>query len=320
MTSWRPATGPATSGRRAALLERARAYFAEQDVLAVDTPTLSQYAATDPNIDSLTVRAGSGMHFFLHTSPEFFMKRLLADGYPDCYSICRVFRDGEAGQRHSPEFTMVEWYRLGFNLNGMIDDSVRFVAACLDEPSLTENVVQYEYAEAFQQFAEIDVFEATISELCRVCQGDERLKSEIGADRNAWLDLIMSTIVAPALSAEKLTVIQHYPANQAALARLCPDDSRVADRFEVFFGALELANGYVELTHAVEQRRRMDRDLDKRQATGRRQYPCDELLISALDSGLPDCGGVAVGVERLQMVLDKTDDIRDVVTFVSEIS
>jgi lysyl-tRNA synthetase class 2 len=320
MTNWQPSSGPAVAQRRAEMLERARDYFSERNILAVDTPALSRYASSDPSIDGLAVHATFGKKLFLHTSPEFCMKRLLAGGYPDIYSICRVFRDGEAGRRHAQEFTLVEWYRLGFDLSEMIDDTIRFVAVCLDEPRLAQRSIQYDYAEAFQEFAEIDVFEATLDQLRRRCIDDESLQADIGEDRNAGLDLIMSTVIAPQFARDQLTVVRHYPADQAALARLSTDDERVADRFEVFFGDLEIANGYVELNDAVEQQRRIDRDLDIRQAARHERLPSDARLIAALEHGLPDCAGVAVGVERLHMILDQTDDIANVVTFVAETS
>jgi len=320
MTDWRPSSSPAAASRRAALLQRARHYFAGQNILAVDTPALSRSAGTDPNIDSLAVRPNVGNDYFLHTSPEFCMKRLLADGYPDIYSICHVFRDGESGGRHIPEFTMAEWYRLGFDLPAIIKDTLQFIAACLDEPELTESTIQFDYAEAFQRFANIDVYEASADDLVRGYGDDERLKSVMGDDRQAQLDLILSTVIAPQFAHNQLTVVRHYPAAQASLARLCPDDKRVADRFEVFCGDLELANGYVELTDAEEQRQRFDQDLELRQQTGRPLRPKDHRFLAALKSGLPDCAGVAVGIERLQMVLDKTDDISDVVTFTAETS
>lgn len=320
MTNWRPASDPATAERRAAMLERARRYFSEQDLLSVDTPALSRYATTDPNIESFAVSADSGNEYLLHTSPESYMKRLLAGGYPDCYSICRVFRGAEAGDRHAPEFTLVEWYRLGFDLSPIIDDTTRFIAACLDDPALADNVAQYDYADVLQEFAGIDLFTASVDEFAARVTADKQLIAAMGDDRDAWCDLVLSTIVAPRFAGNKLTVIRHFPASQAALARLCPHDERVADRFEVFFGSLELANGYVELTDAVEQRQRIGRDLEARRTKGRRQYAVDEMLLGALESGLPDCAGVSVGVERLQMVLDRTDDIRDVVTFYTEIS
>ena len=297
------------------MLGRARAYFAAQDVLAVDTPTLSRAAGSDPYIDSLRVQSQAAGQFFLHTSPEFCMKRLLADGYPDIYSICRVYRDGEAGKRHVPEFTMIEWYRRDFGLADVVGDTTRFIAACLGNEALSDHVRVLNYADAFRELAGLDAFDSSIEDIADRAGADDRLRRELGAERNAWLDLIMSTVVSRGLERDRLTVIQHYPASQAALARLCPADARVADRFEVFYGDLELANGYVELTSAEEQRLRIDEELETRQRLGRQVYPWDRQLIDALESGLPDCAGVAVGLERLQMVLDKTDDIGDVTTF-----
>ena len=304
--------------RRAKMFERARQYFAAQDVLAVDTPALGRYAASDTNIASISAQTESGEQRYLQTSPEMYMKRMLASGYPDIYSICRVFRDGETGKRHNPEFTMTEWYRLGFSLSEIIDDTVGFIAACLNLPRLTENVVQFDYATVFRKFADVDAFTASADELLSRYGDDERFKSVVGDDRQAALDLIMSTVVAPQFAVDQLTVIKHYPADQAALSRVCPNDSRVADRFEVFCGDLELANGYVELTDADEQRRRFEQDVESRQASGEKQFEVDEPMLAALDAGLPDCAGVAIGMERLQMLLDQTDDIGDVVAFTLE--
>jgi lysyl-tRNA synthetase class 2 len=318
MSDWQPSGGPAAARSREAMMRRARDYFIAQDILAVDTPALSQYAVTDANIESLAVSTRNGRKYFLHTSPEFCMKRLLAAGYPDIYSICRVFRDGEAGQLHAPEFTMVEWYRLGFELSQIVDDTTHFIATCLDLPALASSVVRFDFADIFQEFAAIDVTDTSIDELAKCCGADERLRAAIGTDKDAWLDLILATVIAPQFVPDQLTVVQHYPANQAALARLCPDDPRFADRFEVFCGSIELANGYVELTDAAEQRRRMDSDLQKRSDSGQAEPPWDRSLIAALESGLPRCAGVAVGFERLQMIFDGSDDIRDVVTFGNE--
>jgi lysyl-tRNA synthetase class 2 len=297
------------------MLMRARNYFDSRDVLAVDTPALSRFATSDPNNDSLVVQSQPGDRYFLNTSPEFGMKRLLADGYPDIYSICRVFRDGESGKRHLPEFTMIEWYRLGFGLETIIEDTANFIAACLDDDTLVRGALRIDYASAFDDIVGIDPLDASFDALADCVDADDHLRREVGTDRDAWLDLILSTIVAPQFERDRLTVLQHYPASQAALARLCPDDAHVADRFEVFFGDMELANGYVELTDAAEQRRRIDDDLARRERLGRRVDPWDRYLIAALEAGLPDCAGVAVGLERLQMVLDGADDIRDVTTF-----
>ena len=320
MTNWRASSGPNAAARREELLTRARHYFSTRNMLAVDGPALSPYAVTDPNIDSFAARSVTGQDYFLRPSPEYWMKRLLADGYPDIYSICRVFRGGESGKRHIPEFTMAEWYRLGFELHDIIEDTIGFIAACLGESRLADNVAQYEYVGAFQELAGVNALEDTVDQLARACNSDARLESEIGSDRSTWLDLILSTIIAPQFAGDRLTVLLHFPASQACMARLCIDDQRVADRFEVFFGDLEIANGYVELTDAEEQRLRFDQDLEVRRQAGRPVFPQDHRLLAALDSGLPDCAGVAVGIERLQMVLAKTDDIGDVVTFNPETS
>lgn len=315
MSDWRPSSGPDVAERRAAMLARVRAYFSAERVLAVDTPALGRAASSDPNIDSLSVKSETAGEFFLHTSPEVCMKRLLADGYPDIYSVCRVYRDGESGRRHSPEFTMIEWYRLGFGLTDIVDDTTRLIAACLDDDALPGTVVRLDYADAFRDVTGLDVFEASIGELADCADADNHLRREIGAERDAWLDLLMSTVVAPRFERDRLTVLQHYPASQAALARTCPDDPRVAERFEVFIGDMELANGFVELTDAKEQRRRIEEELEQRQRRGRPAHPWDRHLIAALESGLPECAGVAAGLERLQMALDKTDDITNVMTF-----
>ncbi len=316
MIDWRASSSAVIARHRAEMLARARAYFTGQQVLAVDTPALSDFASTDPNIESCSVQLATGSRYFLHTSPEFCMKRLLADGYPDIYSICRVFRDGEIGQHHLPEFTMLEWYRLKFNLEDIIADTTALIAACIDKPSLHEDAIVVDYSTAFQDFAEIDVFNATVDELANAVSADDSLRDSIGNDQQAWLDLILGTVVAPAFKPDQLTVLQHYPASQAALARVCPGDERVADRFEVFHGAMELANGYVELTNADEQRHRFDQDIEKRKSAGQSVSLPDAQLLAALDNGLPDCAGVAVGFERLQMIHVQADNIAKVVTFI----
>ena len=297
------------------MLERVRAYFAECDVLAVDTPALSAWACSDPNIDSIAAQRSPTSLDYLQTSPESAMKCLLAAGYPDIYSISRVFRAGERGPRHLPEFTLLEWYRLDFDLAAMIVDTTALIACCLEQPELAKHAVVLDYADAFRDLAGLDVFTADSDELAAAAQADNSLRAALGADRDAWLDLLITTRIAPTFGTDRLTVLQHYPRSQAALARPCPADARVADRFEVFRGTLELANGYVELTDAGEQRARFAADNDKRTAAGKPALHRDELLLAALDSGLPACAGVAVGFERLQMLYEQVDDIAKVVTF-----
>jgi len=320
MSDWQPASGPGAAARRARMKQRIRAYFAAAHVLEVDTPVLSPYAVSDPQIESLEITRCqvSGRPLYLHTSPEFCMKRLLADGYPDIFSICRVFRDGEAGSRHQPEFTMIEWYRLGMNLDDIIDDTVHVMRCALDDKAPVAEPVQLDYREAVLEATGLDPLNTDTASLANAVDADERLRAALGEEKDDWLDLLLATRVIPGFANDRLTVLKHYPASQAALARLCPADSRVADRFEVFLGPVELANGYVELADAAEQSARIAADNAARARRGRPARPVDQHLIAALESGFPACAGVAMGFERLQMIHDKTDDIRNVLTFAFE--
>lgn len=311
MSDWRPRSDWRIAARRAALLERVRAYFAARDVLPVDTPALSPAAVTDPMIESIATTDGR----YLATSPEFAMKRLLAAGYPDIYSICRVFRGGEAGRRHRAEFTMVEWYRLHFDLATIIDDTLGLIAHVLDRPALRDAAARYDYADLFCEYAGVDPLAAPLEDLIDAARPDPGLQSALGEQRSDWLDLLLATVIAPQLPRDRLTVVRHYPLAEGALARACPADGRVADRFEVFAGALELANGYVELVDAAEQARRFDDDLEQRRQRGLPTVPVDRRLLAALDAGLPECAGVALGFERLHMLADNVDDIREVIPF-----
>lgn len=297
--------------RRAALLGRARDYFAARNVMAVDTPALGAYGVTDPNIE--TMRSADGA--FLQTSPEFYMKRLLAAGYPDIYSISRVFRAGEQGRQHLTEFTLIEWYRLGMSLPDIIADTTQLIAGVLGRPRLARAVERHDYADLLRASCGVDALAADVSDLAAACDADTALRAALGDERDPWLDCLLATRVAPALPPDTLTVVAHFPASQAALARLCPSDSRVADRFEVFLGPIELANGYVELTEADEQAQRMSEDNATRRRLGKPPVDADRNLLAALHSGLPDCAGVALGFERLHMIAEGASDIRDVVCF-----
>ena len=319
MTHWRPASGPQAAASRADMLRRIRAHFDKAAMLEVDTPALSAFAVSDTQIESLEIAhsAISSRPLYLHTSPEFCLKRLLAAGYPDIFSICRVFRDGESGRQHQPEFTLIEWYRRNFSLQAIIDDTVAMIRAAL--AAAAPSALQlYDYRALFVDAIGVDPLEAPIAALADAANADEALRAAIGNARDDWLDLLLATRIAPNFGTETLTVVRHYPASQAALARLCPADSQVADRFEIFVGPVELANGYVELTDAREQRQRIEADNANRRLRHRRERPVDSALLAALEHGLPACAGVAMGLERLQMLRDKTDDIRDVITFAFE--
>ncbi len=312
MSNWRPASNANVAIKRAAMLARTRLYFENENVLAVDTPALSPSAPTDPHIASMAIDQSA----YLHTSPEFHMKRLLADGYPDIYSICRVFRDGEKGRQHLAEFTMVEWYRLAMNLDAIIADTLQLIAFVLERAELASNASRRDYSSYFVDELLIDVRTASIQDLADVVAADEQLQRSLGDNRDSWLDLIMATKIVPQFSTSSLTVVKHYPASQAALARNCPHNAKLADRFEVYYGEIELANGYVELRDAAELLRRMDDDLEIRRKFGLPTVRRDEHLIAALDAGLPECAGVALGFERLHMVAAGVNDIRNVVSFV----
>ncbi len=315
--SWRPVAGPAVAASRARLLKRAREFFEARNILEVDTPVLSRFAVTDPHIESLSLSSATTPGLFLHTSPEYKMKRLLAAGFGDIYQICKVFRDGERGQNHLAEFTLVEWYRLDFCLREIMHDTIEFVAALLDRPQLASSAEFLSYQDAFQKTANLSPRTAGIAELTDFMGADEQLASALGDDLDAWYDLVLTDRIVPNLAQDKLTVIFHYPASQAALARLCADDKAVADRFEVFFGPLELANGFVELTDADEQISRFESDQDARHRSGAAVHPIDEDFIDALRAGLPECAGVAVGFDRLLMLHEDQHDISAISNFVS---
>ncbi len=311
MTDWRPNSDAKLAKRRADMLARVRRYFEARSVLEVDTPALSGTTVTDPNIASIGV-AGDR---YLSTSPEFAMKRLLAAGYPDIFSIARVFRDEERGRLHLPEFTMVEWYRHGFGLDDIVRDTLALIAFIASRPELAHDVPVIDYADVIQQFSGVDPLTASIEELAHAAEADDDLAASLGDHRDDWLDLLLATRVAPSLPSDSLTVIRHYPISQAALARSTPGNPAVADRFEVFIGNVELANGFVELTDAEEQAERMQTDLDERHRRGLPTPDPDDDLLDALRYGLPDCAGVALGFERLHMFVEGCDEIRDVVTF-----
>ncbi len=313
--AWQPRTSIETSQHRASMLRKARRFFADRNVLEVDTPALSSRAVTDPNIESLQTGCSQAPLLYLQTSPEHFMKRMLAAGYPDIYQICKVFRDREFGHCHLPEFTMAEWYRLNFSLQEIMQDTVDFVCHLLGRNDLQNNVRYLSYVEAFEIELHLDPINADIRSLTKAAQADETLVESLEDDRDAWLDLVLTRKVASAFPVNGLTVLYHYPASQAALARRCPADNGVADRFELYYGSLELANGFVELTDADEQLARFRSEQARRRDRGQEIHEIDRHLIAALCQGLPPCAGVAVGFDRLLMLHEENDDISSVTTF-----
>ncbi|MCG5515812.1 MULTISPECIES: EF-P lysine aminoacylase EpmA [Ectothiorhodospira] len=310
--TWAPAAALERLRQRARLLADIRAFFACRGVLEVETPYLSTAGATDPAIQSLSVPMGGGRRW-LHSSPEFPMKRLLAAGSGDIYQIARVFRGEEAGRRHNPEFTLLEWYRVGFDHHALmaeVEALIRQVAG--DRLAAPAQVLTYR--EAMLRHAGVDPFQAGEMELSRRARS-LGLDVQGSLDRDGWLDLLMSMVVCEAFPANTLTLVHDYPASQAALARVRPGEPPLAERFEVYWGAMELANGFHELGDAAEQRRRFQADRDRRAQQGLSPVPLDERLIEALEAGLPDCAGVALGVDRLAMCLFGVETLRDVLAF-----
>jgi lysyl-tRNA synthetase class 2 len=297
--NWRPTATPAVLRQRAALLARTREFFAERGVLEVETPALSCAGVSDPQIESLVTRlAGEHRPRYLHTSPEFPMKRLLAAGSGDIYQLCRVFRDGERGRWHNPEFTLLEWYRLGFDDAGLMSEVEALTARLLAPQRRLEPAERLTYAEALRRHAGVDAHAAPERDLERAA-AVHGIDCKADLDRDAKLDLLMGLVVGPKLGRERPCFIHDYPASQASLARLKPGLPPVAARFELYLDGIELANGFHELSDAGEQRDRFTRDLEVRRVRGQALPPIDERLLAALEVGIPDCAGVALGFDRL---------------------
>ena len=314
MTDSSPTASLDVLKKRAELLRQIRAFFYARDVLEVDTPALSVAGNTDPNIESFSTNytgPGNTDTLYLHTSPEFVMKRLLAADSGAIYQLCKVFRNGEAGRQHNPEFTMLEWYRPDFNHHQLMDE----VADLINEVLGEKEILRMSYQRAFIEQAGIDPLDADTSAL-KKCAHRHGLEQVIGMDNatvDDWCDLLIDQVVVPAIGKGRV-FIYDYPASQAALARISKSDSRVAERFELFIDGIEIANGFHELTDATEQRQRFEDENKEREKTGSPQLPIDENLLAALERGLPDCAGVALGVDRLLMLVAGAYSISEVIT------
>jgi lysyl-tRNA synthetase class 2 len=315
---WRPTASIDALRTRASLLQRARDYFAATHALEVETPSLVRAAVTDVHLESLRVvddATGGTTAGFLHTSPEYAMKRLLCAGAPDIYQVCRAFRAAERGGRHNPEFTMIEWYRLGFDQHALMRDVERLVHAVLAGHRDAAPSTFVAYRQAVQATVGIDPLEATPTDLMHAlarCGIDVPDSLRAAPARDALLDLAMATAVSASFATDRLTFVYDFPASQAALAR---SHGEVAARFEAFWGPLELANGFHELAVADEQRARFLADAATRTASGQPAHELDARFLAALEHGLPDCAGVALGFDRLVMVATGAARIDEVMAF-----
>jgi lysyl-tRNA synthetase class 2 len=311
--TWRPGAGLQQLRARADLLARIRRFFADRGVLEVETPLLCSSGITDPAIEPLLVERGASVREprYLQTSPEYAMKRLLAAGTGPIFQVTRAFRDGEAGARHNPEFTLLEWYRPGFDHHQMMAEVAALVCACLGE----RHWQKLSYRELFLKSIGIDPLTAGAAEL-EDCARTGRDLGDMQGDRDVWLALLLTHEVEPWLAGRGMCFVFDYPSSQAALARIeqC-DGVSLGQRFELYLDGLELANGYHELTDAGEQRERFLADNAVRRRAGQTERPLDEHLLAALEAGMPACSGVALGVDRLLMLRCGETDIRRVLAF-----
>lgn len=308
---WRPNAPLENLRLRAKILAQIRQFFAERAVMEVDTAVLGRYTITDRHITSLAVPTAAG-NYYLQTSPEYAMKRLLASGSGCIYQICKAFRAAENGQRHNPEFTMLEWYRIGFDHQQLMDE----IDALLQIVLNTKASQRIAYAELFQQYLNIDIHTCTNSALhAQIHRAGWLNEPAERLDRDTCLQLLMSHGIEPHLGLETPLFVYDFPSSQAALARLNNSSPPMAERFELYIQGIEIANGFHELTDPLEQKQRFVRDQQQRLESGESVPAIDPRLLSALNHGLPDCAGVALGIDRLVMLAAQAQHIDEVIAF-----
>ncbi|HEY0748939.1 MAG TPA: EF-P lysine aminoacylase EpmA [Steroidobacteraceae bacterium] len=313
--NWRPTATQAALRRRAEMLRAARTFFERRAVLEVETPVLSAAAVSDPQIECLATQiAGMPHRGYLSPSPEYAMKRLLAAGSGDVYQICKVFRDAESGRWHNPEFTMLEWYRIGFDDTALMNEVEELIGQLLFPHRTLQPAERLTYRAAMLRHAGVDAFDASEADLLDAAMR-HGITCETQLERDAKLDLLMGLVVGPQLGRARPCFVCDYPASQAALARLKPGAPSVAARFELYVDGLELANGFHELVQPQEQRARFLHDLRQRAERSQIQPPLDENLLAALEHGMPECAGVALGFDRLVAIAIGADRLADALSF-----
>ncbi len=316
-TPWAPSASINTLKQRAAILRTIREFFYTRNVMEVETPSLSSASVTDVHLASFNTQFvgpghAGGLPLYLQTSPEFAMKRLLAAGSGPIFQLCKAFRNEEAGRHHNPEFTMLEWYRPGFDEFALMDEMDELMQLILN----VEPAKRLTYQQAFEQVLALDPLTATLRQLQTLASDHgfaDIAKNETNKD--TLLQLLFCMKVEPTIGQTKPCFVYHFPASQAALAQICEHDNRVAGRFELYYKNMELANGFNELTNAKEQAKRFDEDNAYRAANGLNHVPMDTRLIAALEHGLPQCAGVAMGIDRLVMLATAKDTIKEVIAF-----
>ena len=321
--SYRPSMSLATAIDRAAMLAQLRAFFAERGVLEISTPILSHHGNSDVFIQSVAAHflaAGKPKRGYLHTSPEFAMKRVLASYQHPIYQICQVFRDNEQGKRHNLEFTMLEWYRPSFDLHMLAKELETLIAVVLGHCTHLSSLsfVRLRYSEVFIRHLGIHPLTASCETLRQTAQHHD-INLDMGDDHQGWLDLLFSHLIEPALGFDAPTLITDYPPATASLAKIATDADghQVAQRFELYIHGLEIANAYDEVLNGKELLERFHQDNLMRAKLGLPTMPIDTHLIHACDD-LPPCSGIALGVDRLFMIRQDTCDISDVLSFTIE--
>jgi lysyl-tRNA synthetase class 2 len=316
-TSWAPSADIKTLKQRADILRTIREFFYVRNVMEVETPSLSAASVTDVHLASFSTsfvgpgHAG-GLPLYLQTSPEFAMKRLLAAGSGAIFQLCKAFRNEEAGSHHNPEFTMLEWYRPGFDEFALMNEVDELIQCILD----VESATRITYQDVFKQVLGLDPLTASLEQLkALACEHGFADIAKNETHKDTLLQLLFCMKVEPSIGQTKPCFVYHFPASQAALAQICDHDNRVAGRFELYYKSMELANGFNELTNAKEQAKRFDEDNQYRAAHGLKHVPMDTRLIGALEHGLPKCAGVAMGIDRLVMLATNKDKIKDVIAF-----
>lgn len=308
MIDWQPSASIENLKKRADIIAKVRAFFSDRQVLEVDTPLFYASTVTDPSQKVFRIN-----DYFLQTSPEYAMKRILAAGSGDIYQICKAFRDDETGRIHNPEFTMLEWYRLGFDHYQLMEETADLLQLILN----CERPDQIAYRELFKNILGIDPITADVLQLKDIAAQQQIHLSDSfnNAEKDTWLDILMSHAIEPQVGQSKPLFIYDYPASQAALAKV-NDDKVTARRYEVYFQGMELANGYHELVDPHELSRRFHADNEVRKARGLPEHPVDERLIAAQRHGIPDCAGVALGLDRLIMLALQAKQIKEVVSMI----
>ena len=308
---WRPLAPWHHLRRRARLLADVRAYFSRTSALEVETPLLALAGSTDPALSSFTLAAADGRQWWLQTSPEFAMKRLLAAGSGDIFQICHAFRQEEQSRRHQSEFTLLEWYRVGLDHHGLMDDMVELLSAA----GFPLAVERHAWSALSLQHLGFDAACAETEVLADFARAHGAVFQQAPPDRTVLLDWVYGCALLPRLPKDRALFIHDFPREQAAYARVAPGKPWLAERFELVVGETELANGFHEVIDAREQRARHLAENARRLAAGLPEVPVDENFLAALETGLPACAGVALGLERLLMVILGVDDIRQVIAF-----